>query len=326
MVLDKARKWINEINEALSRYLEVGDVEELREMMKYYPLAGGKRLRPLIALLVAECVGNRAKEAMPYAIALELTHNFTLVHDDIMDMDMYRRGRKTLHTAYSIPLAINAGDALFARAMELLTEIDLDMKRYKALLKEYTSMVRGIAEGQHLDMRFEERDYVSVNEYMVMIEKKTALMFKAAAKGGAIIGLGTEEQVKAMAEYGLSLGLSFQIWDDLLDIRSAQELLGKDVGSDIRNGKKTLLVIYALERMNAYDKRDFMKVFGNKEATDEDVLRAVEILEKYGAIDYAEEKAKMYADKARETLRMLRDCEEKKILEELVDYMVKRKY
>ncbi|MDG6219927.1 MAG: polyprenyl synthetase family protein, partial [Candidatus Thermoplasmatota archaeon] len=176
------------------------DVPVLQEAMRHYPAAGGKRLRPVMAIVACSAVGGDDQKALPYALALEITHNFTLIHDDLMDKDDLRRGRKAVHVLWGDATAINSGDALFALAFKLLAKLDTSHQDFLELLQDFATMVQGIAEGQQLDMDFEKRKEVSEEEYRVMVEKKTALMFQYAAKGGAIIGGGSREQIDAMSE------------------------------------------------------------------------------------------------------------------------------
>ena len=189
---------VKKIDAALAQMLDVGEQDTLRKAMMHLPLSGGKRLRPSLAMLVADCVSGEGGRALPFGLALEIIHNFTLVHDDIMDRDDYRRGVKTVHKMWDEPTAINAGDALFARAFEILSTVEVTPEVFRELVYDVACMVRQIGEGQQWDMEFEKQKKVTEEEYLKMIERKTALMFMTGAKGGALIGGGTEEQVKAM--------------------------------------------------------------------------------------------------------------------------------
>jgi geranylgeranyl diphosphate synthase type I len=165
---------------------------------------------------------------------------------------------------------------------------------------------------------------ITADEYLEMIEKKTGLMFSMAAKGGAVIGNGTEEHINAMAEYGRLIGIGFQIWDDVLDIKRSKDM--KSFGSDIKAGKKTLMMVYALEHAQSEDKELLKSVLGDRTASDDDITRAIAILTRVGAIDYTQNLAEEYATRAREQLKLLPETESKKILEEFVEFMVKRDF
>ncbi len=312
------------VNEALIKMLDVGDVAKLKKAMNHLPLAGGKRLRPILAMLVADAVSNKGKKTIPFGNALEIIHNFTLVHDDIMDNDNLRRGKKTVHTLFNETTAILAGDALFALAFEILATLEVNDSKIRILLKDMARVVRKISEGQQMDMDFENRLDVSEEEYLKMIEKKTAALFAMAAKGGAIIADGTEKQIKSMEEYGRLLGIGFQIWDDYLDVSGKERKLGKPVGSDIKNGKHTLMVIHALKRLNGEERKRFLSVLGNENASTEEVNSAIALLEKIGSINYAKTMAFNFAAEAKKRLDVLPQSEHKELLNDFVDFMVKR--
>ena len=328
MIMDhsvRTKEMVKEVDRALLGYLQHGKHQKLIRAMLHYPEAGGKRMRPLMAILVAEAVGNRGDQALPFGCALEIIHNFTLVHDDVIDQDPVRRGKPAVHIAYDMPTAIIAGDALFARAYEILADTEVDGERLRRLLRRVSDTVFLVAEGQQMDVDNEGRSEVSREEYLDMVEKKTAVLFACAAEGGAVIGGGSEEQISAMKEYARLLGIGFQIWDDVLGIKGDAKKTGKPVGSDIRNGKRTLIVVDALERLEGDARRDaFLKTLGNEKASDEAVKAAVKLLEDIGSIEHARQFALDYAREAKELLSCLRDCEEREMLREMVDYAVGR--
>jgi geranylgeranyl diphosphate synthase type I len=262
---------------------------------------------------------------MPFGVALEMVHNFTLVHDDVMDEDDTRRGIKTVHAAYGIPMAILAGDAMFARAFEIVLESDVDDASAVALVDILARSVRLLAEGQQMDMDFEKKKTVAADEYLKMIERKTAVLYSAAAQGGAIVGGGTEAQQEALFEYGRLIGLGFQIWDDVLDLRSTQEAFGKPVLNDIRNGKKTLIVVKALEELKGRKRSEFLAVLGKKDASEKELVAAKQLLEDIGAIDHADRVAAEFVAKAKDRLSVLKDSTHKEALKAFADYMVTRK-
>ncbi len=316
---------VNEINEYLMRSFDVIEDKGLKAAMSHYPAAGGKRLRPLLATIVCEAVGGKARKAVPFGAALEIVHNFTLVHDDVMDEDDTRRGIKTVHAQYGIPEAILAGDALFARAFEVVSDTDADSSDIVRLTEIMARAVRLLAEGQQMDMDFEDAKSISSDHYLKMIERKTAVLYSAAAQGGVIIGGGTEAQEEALFEYGRLTGLGFQIWDDVLDLRSDKATFGKPVLNDIKNGKKTLIVVNGLEDMNPVEKRQFLKVLGNKKATPSQLRLARDLLEDVGAVDHAVMVANGLVAKAKDRLSVLKESKHKEALKEFADYMVTRK-
>jgi geranylgeranyl diphosphate synthase type I len=316
---------VKKINEYLMRSLDVIEDKKLKAAMAHYPAAGGKRLRPVLATIVCEAVGENAEKAIPFGAALEIVHNFTLVHDDVMDEDDTRRGIKTVHAQYGVPEAILAGDALFARAFEIVSDTDSEAENVVKLTEIMAKAVRLLAEGQQMDMDFEDSRKITSDDYLKMIERKTAVLYSAAAQGGVIVGGGTEAQEEALFEYGRLIGLGFQIWDDVLDLRSNQETFGKPVLNDIRNGKKTLIVVNGLEDMSAVERKQFLKVLGNKKATQNQLMMARDLLEDVGAVDHAIMVANGLVAKAKDRLSVLRESKHKEALKAFADYVVTRK-
>jgi geranylgeranyl diphosphate synthase type I len=312
------------INKALAQYLEVGDNETLKKAMSHYPLAGGKRLRPLLSMVVADAVSGSGTRTLPFGCGLELVHNFTLVHDDIMDNDDMRRGITTVHKEFDMPTAIIAGDALFALAFEVISKTDVSAETWGRLVADTAFAVRLIAEGQQMDMEFEKRQKVSEAEYLDMIGKKTGILFSLATRGGALIANGTEEQVKDASNYGQFLGMGFQIKDDILGIVGDEKVLGKPVGSDIRNGKKTLIAAKAFETLKGDDKKLLVSTFGREDAYDEEIEEIVEVLRGSEALEYARKRAQEYSSKAKAALESFGESEHKKILQEFADFVISR--
>ena len=322
---DKYKDRVGTINEQLMRTLEVMENENLRAAMAHYPSAGGKRLRPLLATMVCQAFGGDPDKAIPFGIALEMVHNFTLVHDDVMDEDDTRRGLKTVHCEYGVPMAILAGDAMFARAFEIVLESDLPDPSVVKMVEILARSVRLLADGQQMDLDFESRDIVSPGEYLEMIERKTAVLYSAAAQGGAIAGDASEPAQEAMFEYGRLIGLGFQIWDDVLDLRSDQKTFGKPVLNDIRNGKKTLIVVHALDIMKGPKREELLSVLGKKDASEEELVGARDTLEEVGSIDYASRVAGEFVAKAKDELRVVKDENHRAELAGFADFMLSRK-
>ena len=322
---DDYKDRVKTVNDSLMRSMDVIEDKNLKAAMSHYPAAGGKRLRPLLATMVCEAVGGRWEKALPFGVALEVVHNFTLVHDDVMDEDDTRRGIKTVHAQYGIPEAILAGDALFARAFEIVSETDVDSQSVLKLNTILAKAVRLLAEGQQMDMDFEDAKKITSEDYLKMIERKTAVLYSAAAQGGVIAGEGTAAQEEALFEYGRLIGLGFQIWDDVLDIRSDQVTFGKPVLNDIRNGKKTLIVVSALEDLRGVERKEFLKVLGNKKAKLNELKLARDLLEDVGAVEHAVRVANELVAQGKARLSVLKESPEKKALIEFADYMVSRK-
>lgn len=312
------------INREMMDIISEIENERLREAMLHYPKAGGKRLRPIVTMLMADAINRSGMNALPFGIALEMIHNFTLVHDDVMDRDETRRGIRSVHAAYGIPEAILAGDALFADAFKVVGDMNIDGDRKSQLMALLARSVLLLAEGQQMDMDFQAKEFVNAEEYMKMIERKTAVLYSAAAQGGTIVAGAPEPLQETMFEFGRLMGLGFQIWDDLLDLRADEKLLGKPVGSDIRNGKKTLIIIYALENLNDSDSEQLLEILGREAATDSEVATAIGLLDSAGAIDRADRIANELVSKAKILLDDLPKGEDRQRLIELSDFMIKR--
>jgi len=311
-------------NKELEQFLKNGKPPTLYNAARHLPMAGGKRLRPCIAMLSCEAVSGKIKNVMPYAIALELLHNFTLVHDDIMDKSKLRRNMPSVHMKYGEPTAIMAGDLLFTKAFEAMHNLSLNLQIFKKLEYGMINCIREICEGQQLDIEFEIRNDVTEQEYLEMIRKKTAVLFQLSSEGGALSCDGSKEVVNALSEYGESLGLAFQIQDDCLDISSDEETLGKDIGNDIRNGKKTLIAVHCLNNASGENKILLSKIFGNKNATNEEVKKIYKLFIEIGSVEYAKNAAIKYNEKAKNALSVLRNSNAKEALIQLADYSIRR--
>lgn len=317
------------VNAFLLQAVADGHHPKVLEAIAYYPSAGGKRLRPILAVAAADAVSEGAGErALPYGCALELVHNFTLVHDDVMDRDAMRRGRPTLHNVFGEAAAINAGDVLFALAFEVIAGLEVGGETLRTLLSETARTVFEIGEGQQWDMDFERVDPASLGEgdYLRMIEFKTARLFEQAARGGARIAGADERVAQELGHYARDMGIAFQIWDDYIDIYADAKERGKDVGSDIRRGKRTVMALHMLQNASADDRAAFLRAFGVEDVTDGDVAQAVRAMERTGSIQHARHLAEKYATRAEDHLGALPPSEHREFLRALIYHMITRSY
>ncbi|HYB58987.1 MAG TPA: polyprenyl synthetase family protein [Candidatus Acidoferrales bacterium] len=308
------------IDKALDEYLPVVFPEELYRAARHLIKAGGKRLRPTVLLLGAQTVQpDIAVDAiLPAAVAVELVHNFTLIHDDIMDADATRRSIETVHTKWGTSEGILAGDALYAKAFEVLsytkTQPDAAMKCLRLLSKACLH----ICEGQWLDITFEHNKNVSEADYLDMVQKKTAVLYAAGLAMGGILGGASDNEVNALWEFGIALGISFQIRDDVLDLITPSEVLGKDRASDLIEGKMTLVMIHGL--------RHRVIIEPSRLADENGINNAVEALQRSGSINYAMEKARELLEVGKSRLSLFANSEAKKELMKLADFAVSREY
>jgi len=318
LLYENERKKINKI---LSDALKNRKPISLYEPGSYILNSGGKRLRPLLVLLSAKAIGGKFKDAYNAAAAVEMLHNFTLVHDDIMDNADKRRGRLTLHKKYDHNTAILAGDSLLSIAYEYLLK-DCNGNS-KEVISSFTHGLIEVCEGQSLDTDFELRKNVSLSEYIVMIKKKTAAMAEMCCKIGAQLGGGTISQVKALGNYGLNLGIAFQIQDDLLDISADEEKFGKTIGGDLVEGKKTFLFLEALEKSKGEDRKKLLRIIERKGIRRNQVISYKIIYEKLGVLDDARKEIRSYTQKALRSIKSLNN-ENIKIFKWLADSLIYR--
>ena len=233
------------IEEHCSAYRFKKEPANLYDPLRYFMTLGGKRMRPILTIMGANLFGVEKEESIHAALAIEFFHNFSLIHDDIMDVAPLRRGKDTVHEKWNTNIAILSGDALFVEAYQNLAKYTDD--RLPILLKRFNETALEVCEGQQMDMDFETRETVSEQEYLEMIRLKTSVLLGCAFEFGAILGKQDEKIRRRLYNFGVSLGLAFQIQDDILDLYADPEKFGKQVGGDVLSNKKTLLLINALE-------------------------------------------------------------------------------
>jgi geranylgeranyl diphosphate synthase type I len=322
---ENARMINGYLEEALS-----GQEPELLEKASLHLIeAGGKRLRPYLAVKACEAVGGQADDAVPFAAAVEFLHNFTLVHDDVMDHDDLRRGKPTVHKVYGVPIAVLAGDLLFAKVYDVALKNrppGMPAERLIESMAKITEAAMTLCQGQALDIGFPSASEVSVDDYIEMVGAKTSALFRACAQTGALAGGGSDDQVDALGGFAWDAGVAFQIEDDVLGVTADEETLGKPVGSDLREGKKTLINIHALENANEEQRKRIGKAFGVEDASREDIEAAVEALREVGSIAYARGVADEYVARAFKQLDAIPDSPAKEELKALVEYFVRREY
>lgn len=294
----------------------------LQKASAHLLLGGGKRLRPALVLLSADSIQKGASENLfNAAIALEWTHTFTLVHDDIMDGDSLRRGIPTVHTVWNESTAILAGDVLYSKAFEYICRVNnaSDSAKVKAV-QMLAHTCYELCEGQQEDMQFETRSDVTLAEYMSMVRKKTGVLYAAAAGIGAILAGGDMKQVAALYTLGLNTGIAFQIQDDIIDLTVSSDVSGKNQGSDLRENKQTIIAILAREAgldLSKYKKPELSK---------EEIAEAVELLTSAGIVEKAKEISRKLIEDAKNGLSVIADSEEKSMILEMVDYFINRSY
>ena len=254
----KARGYNEPIEKALNAYLEKNPraPEGLYGPVKYIISLGGKRMRPQLVLMACEMFGGKTEDALPAAIAIELFHNFTLVHDDIIDRAPLRRGKPTVHEKWNSNTAILSGDVMLVHAYRALEE--LREENVSSILSVFNRTAALVCEGQQLDTDFETQQQVSIAQYLKMIELKTAVLLGAALQIGALAGGANEKEAERLSGFGCAAGIAFQLKDDLLDVYGDENKFGKQKGGDIIVNKKTFLLIKALELCSPYQKEELL--------------------------------------------------------------------
>lgn len=311
-----------------------GSPEELYKASLHLIRAGGKRLRPTITLAAARMLGGFEAEsrALPLAAATEVFHTFTLIHDDIMDQDEYRRGVKTVHTVWGEPMAILAGDLLFGLSYQSILlgrERGLSDEQIRAAFEVLTEASIRVSQGQAYDMGFEGREEVDYHEYLNMIYLKTGALIEASAKLGGIAAGAPSTVVEKLGEYGALVGVAFQVRDDILGVFGDPKKTGKPVYNDLRRGKKTVLVLYALKHGSSEQRNIIMEALKG-ELPEDKLPEVAEIIKETGALDYAMNLARTYAENAVaiiddiESSGLVVDGEYARVLKELALFSVER--
>ena len=285
------------IQQAIERLNYPTQPPDLYEPISYILSIGGKRLRPALLLMACDIFGGDVNKAVKAALAIEVFHNFTLMHDDIMDNAPLRRGRTTVHELWNNNVGILSGDVMLIEGYKLMMNVPEPLLR--PILHIFNETAVGVCEGQQLDMEFETRNDVNIDEYINMIRLKTAVVLGGALKIGALIGGANETDANLLYTFGEQLGVAFQLQDDILDVFGNPEKFGKQVGGDIISNKKTYLLLKALELAHPSQKSELHKWLSTSDADQKDKVKAVtELYDQLEVRRYAEQAMQTYADKA----------------------------
>lgn len=287
----------------LNQKIQVKKPVNLYEPIHYILQLGGKRLRPVLTLLSCDIFGGNVKDAYDAALAVEVFHNFTLVHDDIMDSAPVRRGKVTVHKKWDVNTGILSGDAMITMAYQCFENYDAVI--FKKLIRLFSKTSLQVCEGQQLDMDFETRNDVLITEYLKMISFKTAVLLAAAMKMGAIIANATDEEAKKIYDFGLNLGIAFQLQDDYLDTFGDTELFGKQIGGDISENKKTFLYLKTMSICNAIDKDNLHALYNTNHQRKNKIKDVTSIFEKNNIPEITMNEIESYTNKAFEILESL---------------------
>jgi len=304
-------KYSNSLQNYLDEVVTLREPLQLYEPIKYIVSLGGKRLRPVLTLMSCDFFETDFKKALPAALALELFHNFSLIHDDIMDEAPLRRGKETVHKKWNLNTGILSGDAMLILAYQLFEAYEPVM--FNELAKLFSKTALQVCEGQQYDVDYETRDDVTISEYIKMIDYKTAVLLGAAMKMGAIVANASEKCSANSYEFGRNLGIAFQLQDDYLDAFGNSETFGKQIGGDIIANKKTFLYIRAIQNSTEKDAVQLEKLFSEKPKDPKDKIKTVlEIYNRSEATKDILKEIANYTQKASEILRKLDISEENK--------------
>jgi len=311
---------------ALSHYSEDNSKYpySLYDPLNYIMQGGGKRIRPLMVFFSCEAFGGSIEKSVDAAVAIEILHNFTLVHDDIMDNADTRRGKETIHKKWSVNEAILVGDELIGLSYRSL--LRTKSERIGEIVKTFTDGVIEVCEGQALDKEYETADDVKLNDYFIMIRKKTAELLKTSAIIGSIIAGANSEQIETITNYSKYLGLAFQVQDDLLDVVANEQEFGKKIGGDILEKKKTYLYLKSLELSDVSNRKRLKDFYSNGAPGQDKINEIIKIYKSSGAIDYAKKDIQNYTLEANSYLLNITNPEARNRLEKFSEMLLKRNY
>ncbi|GKS67150.1 serralysin [Nitrosarchaeum sp.] len=301
-----------------------GNPKILYDAASHLIIHGGKRLRPYMVIKSCQILGGNMTIAMPAASAVEMIHNFTLVHDDIMDNDEIRHGVSTVHKKFGMPIAILAGDVLFSKAYQTISNAKLSNDAKIQLVSRLAKACVDVCEGQLLDVKMaEEKRIPTQKEYITMIGKKTSALFDVSCSMGAICATCNKKDISNLSDFGRNLGIAFQITDDLIGVMGDSKITKKPVGNDLKEGKKSLPILMAIKLAKGKDKEIILKVFGNSETSKNELEKAVNVIRSLGIEKEVRMQALHYAERAEKSLLKYSGSAKTELIN-LLDFVVKR--
>ncbi len=318
-ILSAVESDLEDIEKALSDNLNPY-LDLVSDVAGHILFSGGKRLRPLLMVLSARMCSYNGNYEKTFSTALEYLHTATLLHDDLVDGATLRRGKTVAHATWGNSITVLVGDYLLARALSI--SAGTGRLRVVQVLAELTE---NMSQGEVHQLMRKGDVKLTEDEYLVVIRRKTAVLFKAACQVSAIIADAPEDKETALAEYGYNLGIAFQMADDLFDYTLQTSDFGKEVGADLREGKLTLPVIYALKQANSSDRDLMIKIIRNTDFTTDDFKTLLDLLIKYGGIDYTQETAASYIDTAKNALALFEPSPTKETMLDIADYALQRR-
>jgi len=307
------------VNDFIVKQLH-SEVSLVESIGHYIVDAGGKRLRPMLTLLASKACGIDSQQHIPMAAVIEFIHTATLLHDDVVDMSTLRRGRPTANAKWNNPSSVLVGDFIYSRAFQVLVKIG-DMR----IMKIIADTTNKIAEGEVLQLIAKNNPSASEANYMQVIENKTAILFQAAAQCGALLANADEASEKGLQNFGKSIGMAFQLIDDVLDYAGDATDLGKNIGDDLAEGKPTLPLIYAIEKGDKQQQKLIQQALRTEQLNPEMLKDVIEIVRQSGGLEYTQSLAKAQSKAALNCLQALPDSEYRQAMKAMVNFSLSRK-
>ncbi|MBN2478464.1 polyprenyl synthetase family protein [Candidatus Micrarchaeota archaeon] len=319
-----AEPQIKKVEERIDSYLEKEE-NYMYPLLQEYIRRGGKRIRPVLVFLSTGAVGGSMSKSVDPAAFIELFHNFTLVHDDIEDSSQLRRGLPTMHISHGIPIAINAGDALYTLAWNFF--FDIKWENPLEAGKLFSKTFKRVVDGQAMELYWYEKKITDITEddYFKMIAGKTGSLISCSCELGPFLSQN-ESLRSALADFGMNIGIAFQIQDDVLNLTGKEEKYKKEIGGDITEGKRTLMLTYAVDNLSEKEGSELKKIILSNTREKSGINRAISLITDSGAVGYASKKAQALVNDAKAELEELEDSEYKSALLEVADFFVKREH
>jgi len=329
---------MEELNSALEKYAAMVN----RQIEKYIPRTGhpvtlhqpmwelldrgGKRFRPALTLLFCKAVGGQERKALPAAAAVEILHNMTLIHDDIEDRSELRRGKPCIHIMFGESAAINSGDGMLIKVFEAVADGPLDAATKVELTERFAKRAFQITRGQALEFELNSRKSFTDEEVIEVLRNKTSALVALACEAGAIIGGARKSQLLAATRFGESIGVGFQIVDDLLNVIGDVRKYGKEIGGDIREGKRTIMAAHLVNSASAEDRDRFMSMLGKSTISQDEISQAIEMYRRYGSLDHARKIADGYVEEGLRALKRLPRSDGRETLSAIAQFLVQREF
>jgi len=318
------KKELLQYSSLVSQYLQALEFNEPKiNQMYQYAIHGGRRLRPTLVLLSAEVVGGNPHDVVCAAAAIELMHKFTLVHDDIIDKDEFRRNKKTFHAMFGTEYGIIIGDLLISLSFDVLSQLHAthDSDRVLQCYKVLSQNLKSLCMGEIYDCLFEEKNNITWEKYIELVDRKTSSLLEKSLRLGAILGGGSKSEIDILVNYGRDLGIAFQIKNDINNVLDIEEKIGRHKGFDVLQRKKTCLVVKTIE-MGRQEDQGILNCFASKQKYSEDSInQIIAMFEKNGAIEFCQAMANEHVNKAKNSLKGVKESQAKEILLQLASYI-----